>query len=234
MGGFFDKVVLEPLGNFFQRLADFLPNLLSSMIILGLGFLAAWVLRQAIQKLMGVLNTDRVCERVGLSRALEKGGIKETPSGIVGRVFYWLVIVVFTIMALYTLRIPAIANLLEKFFLYLPNLFVAVVLVIVGYLISNFVERAVLITSVNAGMKFSGLMGKGAKVGVLMLVVTMALEQLGIGKDTVVIAFSIVFGGVVFGFALAFGLGGRDIAREYLEKRFRGKKEEEKDELTHL
>ncbi len=234
MGGFFNKVVLEPLGSFFQRLADFLPNLLSSLIILGLGFLAAWGLRQAIQKLMQVLNTDRICERVGLTRALGKGGIKETPSGIVGKVFYWLVVIVFTIMALYTLRIPAIENLLEKFFLYLPNLFVAVILIIVGYLISNFVERAVLIASVNAGIRFSGLMGKGAKVGVLMLVVTMALEQLGIGKDTVVIAFSIVFGGVVFGFALAFGLGGKEIAREYLEKRFRGEKAEEKDELTHL
>jgi hypothetical protein len=63
----------------------------------------------------------------------------------------------------------------------------------------------------------------------------MALEQLGIGRETIVIAFAIIFGGIVLAFALAFGLGGRDAAKEYLEKKIKGDRgEDEKDEISHL
>ncbi|RMG02442.1 MAG: hypothetical protein D6726_07530 [Nitrospirae bacterium] len=234
MGTFFDKVFVEPLRGFFERIVEFLPNLLSSLIVLALGFLAGWLLRQGIEKLLQMIKTDHFCERAGISQALEKGGIKDTPTGLISRAFYYLVIFIFVIMALYTLKIPAIANLLEKFFLYLPNLFVAIILIIIGYILSNFFERAVLIASVNAGIQYSGFLGKGVKTAIILLTFTMALEQLGIGKETVVIAFAILFGGVVFGFSLAFGLAGKEIARDYLEKRFREKKEGDKDELKHL
>jgi len=66
-----------------------------------------------------------------------------------------------------------------------------------------------------------------------LLAVTMALEQLDIGRGTIVIAFAIIFGGIVLALAIAFGLGGRDIAKEYLEKKIKGE-EEKKDEISHL
>jgi hypothetical protein len=65
-----------------------------------------------------------------------------------------------------------------------------------------------------------------------MLALTMALEQLGIGKETIVIAFAVMFGGAVLALALAFGLGGKDIAKEYIEKKIKG--EEKKDNIEHL
>lgn len=101
-----------------------------------------------------------------------------------------------------------------------------------GYILSNFFGRAALIASVNAGIKVSGLIGKFVKFTVFMLAVTMALEQLGIRKETVIIAFAIVFGGIVFALAIAFGLGGKDMAKDYMEKRLF--KEEEKDDIEHL
>jgi hypothetical protein len=85
---------------------------------------------------------------------------------------------------------------------------------------------------VNAGIKLSGLIGKIVKLSVFLLALTMALEQLGIGRGTIVIAFSIILGGVVIALAIAFGLGGKDIAREYLEKKIRC--EEKKDDISHL
>jgi hypothetical protein len=81
-------------------------------------------------------------------------------------------------------------------------------------------------------MKVAGLVGKLVKRTVILLALTMALEQLGIGKETIVIAFAIILGGVVLALAIAFGLGGRDIAKEYLEKKIKG--EENKDDIHHL
>ncbi|MBM4135525.1 MAG: hypothetical protein FJ241_01685 [Nitrospira sp.] len=101
-----------------------------------------------------------------------------------------------------------------------------------GYLLSNFLSRDALIAAVNAGLKLSGLIGRFVELIIFLLAVTMALEQLDIGRGTIVIAFAIIFGGIVLALAIAFGLGGRDIAKEYLEKKIRG--EEKKDDISHL
>jgi uncharacterized protein YneF (UPF0154 family) len=87
---------------------------------------------------------------------------------------------------------------------------------------------------VNAGNRFAGLVARFVKYAILLLALTMALEQLGIGKETVVIAFAIIFGGVVLAFAVAFGLGGKNIARKYLEKQFKEKVKTDDDEIHHL
>jgi hypothetical protein len=128
--------------------------------------------------------------------------------------------------------VPAIERLLERLFLYLPNLFVAIIILLIGYLLSNFFGRAALIASVNAGLKASRLIGRFVKLTIFLLAATMALEQLGIGKETIIITFAIVFGGIVLALSIAFGLGGRHMAKEYLEKKVKG--EEKKDEISHL
>lgn len=135
-------------------------------------------------------------------------------------------------MAVRALQMPTIERLFERFLLYLPHVFVAAMILLFGYILSNFFGRAALIASVNAGIKVSGLIGKFVKFTVFMLDATMALEQLGIGRETVIIAFAIVFGGIVFALAIAFGLGGKDMAKDYMEKRLF--KEEEKDDIEHL
>lgn len=110
---------------------------------------------------------------------------------------------------------------------------VAAMILLFGYILSNFFGRAALIASVNAGIKVSGLIGKFVKFTVFMLAVTMALEQLGIRKETVIIAFAIVFGGIVFALAIAYGLGGKDMAKDYMEKRLFKEEEEEKDDIEN-
>ncbi len=102
-------------------------------------------------------------------------------------------------------------------------------------LIGNFLGRAALIASVNAGIKQSGLLSRAVKTTVVLFAFVMAMEQLGIGRQAVLAAFTIVFGGLVLALVLAFGLGGKDIARSLLEEKF--KKDETdrtKDEIKHL
>ena len=143
-----------------------------------------------------------------------------------------MTVISFFILSLRSLNVPVIERILERFILYLPNVFVATVILFFGYMLSNFLGRTALITAVNAGLKLSGLIGRFVKLTIFLLAVTMALEQLGIGRETIIISFAIIFGGIVLALATAFGLGGRDIAKEYLEKKIKG--DEKKDEISHL
>jgi hypothetical protein len=233
MRNLFDKIITEPLKDFFQRIIEFLPNLLSALIIFILGLILAWVIKVIIVRISKVMRLDRLFSKIGLTGPLEKIGLKEAPAKMVGRMFYWLIVILFAAIALYALKVPAIEDFLGKFLLYLPNLFIAAVLLIIGYMLGNFLARATLIASVNAGIKFSGLLSKGVKTLIILFAFVMALEQLGIGRGTVVAGFIILFGGLVLALSLAFGLGGKDIAREYLEKKFK-KEAEKKDDLKHV
>jgi hypothetical protein len=228
-----DAILTVPLKDFLQRLVAFLPNLLSSLIIFVLGLVLGWFLKKIIVKIAKLFKADHFCAKFGVTEACEKIGIKGLPSQFIGRIFYWLVVIIFTIIALYTLKVPAIENVLEQFVLYLPNIFIAALLIIAGYLLGNFLGRTILIAAVNAGMRFAGLLARGVKILIFVFAFAMALEQLGIGRNIVVVAFAILFSGIVFALALAFGLGGKDIARDYLEKRFK-EDEEEKDDIQHL
>ena len=228
-----EHILTEPLKDFLQRLVAFMPNLLTCLIIFVFGFIAAWIVKYIVSKIANLLRVDRFCAKVGITETFGKVGIKEPPARLLSRIFYWLVVIIFVIIALYTLKVPAIEVLLEKFFLYLPDLFVAALLIIVGYILGNFLGRTALIASVNAGVKFSRLLGKGVKAVVVLLALVMALEQLGIGSGTVIVAFTVQFGGFVFALSLSFGLGGKDIARQYLEGKVKGESEE-KDDLTHV
>ena len=231
MRDIFERLISEPLEGFLERFIQFLPNLISSILLLVTGLFAGWLTKKAFCRLFRILKVDEFSERYGINNIFIKGGIKDKPSSLAGRITGWLVFFIFLIISLSTLNVPAIERLLERFFLYLPNLFVAIIILLIGYLLSNFFGRAALIASVNAGLKASGLIGRFIKLTIFLLAATMSLEQLGIGRDTIIIAFAIVFGGIVLALSIAFGLGGRDIAKDYLEKKL---KDEEKDEIEHL
>ncbi|MBI5025337.1 MAG: hypothetical protein HZC12_01130 [Nitrospirae bacterium] len=226
------RIVIEPSNRFFDKVLEFLPHLLMAILILITGIILAMILKGLFSRFFRVINLDRFSERAGLMEMLRKGGIKESASNLLAKIIGWLTIVVFIILSVRALDVPAVERILEKFFLYMPNIFVAALILFFGYLLSNFFGRAALIASVNAGLKVSGLIGKLVKITVFLLSITMALEQLGIGRGTIVVTFAIVFGGIVLALAIAFGLGGKDVAREYLEKKLRG--EEEKDDIEHL
>ena len=228
----FERVIAEPLERFYEKILQFLPDFMTFLLLIIIGVVLWAVLRMVFLRFFRAVKLDKRFERFGMEEVLGKGGITEPLSVLLSRIVGWITMFVFVIIALRALDIPSIERLLEGFFLYLPNVVVAALILFFGYFLSNFLGRAALITAVNAGIRLSGLIGRCVRLTVFVLAVTMALEQLGIGRETIIIAFAIIFGGVVLSLALAFGLGGRDIAREYLEKKVRG--EERKDEINHL
>jgi hypothetical protein len=228
-----NKIFLEPFNEFVTMLASFLPNMLSAIVVLLLGLVLCKIFNKFAQKTLSIISADKFFHRVGIDNLLEKGGIKETPSDLIVKLSFWILVIFFSTLALYTLNVPAIGVLLQKFLIYLPNFFISVLIILIGFLVSNFVETTVLIASVNSGIKFAKLLSRGVKLTIILLASTMALEQLGIGHDTVLVAFTLVFGGVIFAISLAFGLGGKDMAMKYLEKKLAGG-DEEGNGIKHL
>ena len=228
-----ERIMVEPFEKFYEKLLVFLPNLITSFILLILGILLGIFVKWACNRIFRAMNLDGLSTKLGMSDALSRSGIKDSLSVIVSRVLKWLTIVTFIIVAMQNLSIPTVEHLIDRMFLYLPNIFIAALILILGYILGNFLGRAAIIASVNAGMASAGLIGKAVKFTVFLLSCTMALEQLGIGKDTIVIAFAIVFGGIVFAFSIAFGLGGKDIAGDFLRRKMQ-KSRKEDDEIDHL
>ena len=228
-----ERIMVEPFEKFYEKLLVFLPNLITSLILLIVGILLGIFVKWVFNRIFRAMNLDGLSTKLGMSDALSRSGIKDPLSVMVSRVLKWLTIVTFIIVAMQNLSIPTVEHLIDRMFLYLPNIFIAALILILGYILGNFLGRAAIIASVNAGMASAGLIGKAVKLTVFLLSCTMALEQLGIGKDTIVIAFAIVFGGIVFAFSMAFGLGGKDIAGDFLRRKMKEPKNKE-DEIKHL
>lgn len=227
-----DNLFIEPFQRFIKGIADFLPSLLTGMVIIIVGIIVAWILRVILIRISVFLKIDKLSSRMGIMQILQKSGYKEPLSKIIGQIIYWIVLFSFIIIGLDALKLPAVEDLLTEFLLYMPNIIVAFVIIVVGYMLGNFLGRAALIASVNAGLPVSGLVGKFVKFTVFIMAATMALELLGIGEDTVLIAFSVVFGGVVLALAIAFGIGGRDAAKYYIDRMLSEKKDE--DDIHHI
>jgi hypothetical protein len=226
------RIIIEPLDKFLQRLLQFLPEIFISILIFISGIVLGLILKFIFFRFLRAVKLDKFSERSGVVEMMQKAGVKEPLSLVISRLISWITIVSFSILSLRSLNVPVIERILEKFLLYLPNVFIAALILFLGYLLSNFFGRAALIASVNAGIKLSGLIGRFVKLAIFLLTLTMALEQLGIGRETMVIAFAIIFGGIVLAFAIAFGFGGRDIAKDYIEKKIKG--EERKNDISHL
>ena len=117
---------------------------------------------------------------------------------------------------------------------FLPPLFTAALILLVGWLVANFLSQGVLIAAVNARLPEARLVARGVYWSVVLFSVATALTHVGIGKEMVLVAFGITFGGLVFALALAFGLGGRAVARHIIERRLRRESPPPQERITQL
>ena len=115
------------------------------------------------------------------------------------------------------LQVPGLQVQISRLFRFLPEIFVAMVILFLGLVLANFLSRAALLASVNAGLRAARILSWSIRFVIWILAITMALEELGLARQTVIAAFSIVFGASMLGLAIAFGLGGKDLARQMLD-----------------
>jgi hypothetical protein len=228
--------IVASFNKFLGKVATFLPNLLAMITILIIGFITAWVIKTILLRFLKAIQFDRVSERWGLTHVLSRGGMAYSPASLVSRFFYWVIVLITLILGINALEVAATQNFIAQFFSYLPNLFAAVIILVIGYLIAIFLGQAALIAAVNAQMESAKLLSRSVRWFIIILSLTMALYHLGIAEKVIVAAFSITFGGIVLALAIAFGWGGRDLAKDFLERIYRTKqkKDEESDRISHI
>jgi O-antigen/teichoic acid export membrane protein len=171
-----------------------------------------------------------------LVEVLSKGGVTYSPASLLSRFFYWVIVLITLIMGINALDVPATQNFIAHFFNYLPHLFAAILILIVGYLIAIFLGQAALIAAVNAQMETARLLGRSVRWFIIILSLTMALYHLGIAEKVIIAAFSVIFGGIVLALAIAFGWGGRELAKDFLERLYKKKEKngEKGDHISHI
>ncbi|MDH4082296.1 MAG: hypothetical protein OEV99_05165 [Nitrospira sp.] len=235
MNDLWGDAMMAAFQDMMKRVAVFLPKLLALFSFILLGIILAWVLKLALQRLLQAVRVDVLSERWGVQATLAKSGFKQPLSQIVGRLAFWMVFVLFVFMGVDALDLPATAALMGHLLGFFPSLVTASLLLLVGVLLGNFLGEATLIAMVNAQIHEARLIANCVRWGVFLFTISMVLTQLGIAKEVVVSAFSIILGGVVLALSIAIGLGGRNIARDALERRWRkAKDKEERDEMAHL
>ncbi len=226
----------SPFVLFWEKLKILGAKILDFLLIVVLGFVIAWILKLVVREALKAIKFDSLCYRIGLSSALARANVKRTPSEITGLILYWVVIFLVILISLSTLNVTAVDQMASSFLVYLPRFLIAVLVLIFGYLLAGFVGRAVLIALVNAQVKSAKPISVAVHALILILFLAMGIEQLGIAKGVVVATFSILFGGAVLALAIAFGLGGKDMAKDFLEKKVRSSGESKKkpDEFSHI
>jgi len=227
------EAMLEAFRETTLRIAHVLPRLLALLTFLALGLAAGFLAKFLVLRVLRAFRFDALCERSGLGFSLAKAGTKQSVSNLVGRLSFWLVFLLFAFMGIDALDLTATANVMSAIIGFLPDMLAAALLLLSGVLLAKFIAEAALIATVNAQIQEARIIANFIRWGVLLLTASMVLTQLRIAKEIVLAAFSITFGGIVLALAIAVGLGGRNIAKDVLEQRFRRKKIEP-DEISHI
>jgi hypothetical protein len=232
------EIIITELTQALQDLAagfaHYLPRMVVMLIVAFAGWVVAYVLKVLVRSILRLTKFSKLSENAGATQLLHQAALPSSTE-LLSRFVFWVAWIGFILLGVSVLGIVGLQDYIARFFLFLPRLFVALLILFFGLLAANFVSRAALLAAVNANFRSSRLLSISIRIVVSIFALSMVFEVLGIAEQTMLIAFGTAFGAVMLGLAIAFGIGGKDLAREFLERRLAaGKKEEKEDELSPL
>jgi hypothetical protein len=195
-----------------KQIVGFLPRLFAGVGILLAGFAIAKIVEHGTDAALRRIGFNRWMQDGGVTEALERAGTRLEASSVLAKLVFWTVMLLVILLAADALGVQAVNTLFGELVGYIPNVIAAVVVLVLGILLGEFVKDLVL---ASAGALPGGhTLARSAKVAVILLAVFMALEQLDIAQDIVLVFFIAVVGAAALAAGIAFGLGGREIAAE--------------------
>ena len=198
-----------------------LPEILLAVILLFAGWLFAKIVRRLAIRFLRAIRFDVLAERAGIEDFLLQGGVKYTTVTLLGATFYWMILLGIFVVLLDSLGVPAAGELFARMVNYLPNVLLAVGILVFGSLLARILGGVVYTYLNNIGSSAAEPVGAVARFAVLAFVLFMAAEQLAIQSQVLVSAFQIAFAALCFALALAFGLGGREWAAAVMNRYIR-------------
>ena len=195
----------------------FVPKLLGALVILLVGWLLAKAVEALVTRGLRAVRFDAVAQRAEIDEFLDAAGVRMNPAAVVGKLAYWFLLLIFIGAAFNTFGLTQVNAVINQIIAYLPNVAVALVVLLVGALLATFAGNLVRGASGSARVGDPGLLAGLARAAVLGFAVLVALNQLQIGAAIVNTLFMALVGAIALAAALAFGLGGRDVAGRILE-----------------
>jgi small-conductance mechanosensitive channel len=210
------ELIHSALNNLITGSIGFLPKLLTTVLILLIGWLIARLVASIVQRLAERLHLENLLERTGVNAGFKRAEFKRTGSEIVAALLFWIIFLNFILVGLENLGLEAAIVPLRNLIAFLPRLLAALATFTVGMLLAQFLGRAAQAAMSGMGVDFHEEVGQGVNILLIIMVVIVVLEQLGIDATVLTTVFTNVLTIIVAGLALAFGLGGRDVARKLL------------------
>ena len=195
-----------------------LPDLAMALLLLIAGWLVAKLVRRLAVRALRALRVDELAERAGFDDFLVQGGVEVTTVTLIASTVYWLILAGVFVALLEALGLPTAGLLLARLSAFVPNLVLAIGILVFGSLLSRVVGGLIFSYLSNIGSAAAEPIGALARYALLVFVLFMAAEQLAIQTTVLVSAFQIAFAAVCLAAALAFGLGGRDWAAHVISR----------------
>lgn len=211
LAGSFQDIGIEVL--------NFLPNLIVGIIIFVLGWVIGAVLGRLVERVVHMLNVDWALRTTGISEVVEKAGFRADAGAFIGGLVKWFIIIVFLVATLDVLGLEQVNLFLQEAVLvYLPQVIVAVLILVVGAVLAEVVQRMVIGGARAAGVKTANFLGRVSKWVIWVIAILAALFQLGIAAPLVQTLFTGLVIALSLAIGLAFGLGGQDAAARYIDR----------------
>ena len=207
--------IKQSLQNGLDNLIGFIPNLIGFLVLLLVGYIVAKVVAGVVRKLLQKIGLDKQLHESDANKYVDRVLPGASPSNGIARVVFWLIFVFFLFAAIGALKIPAVTTFMNQVLAYLPNVIAAILIFVVAALIAGAVAAGV--TKLMGDTPTGKIVASIVPALVMVIAMFMILNQLKIAEEIVSIAFAATMGALALGLALAFGLGGRDVARRLLE-----------------
>ena len=213
-----DTFILGSVKDMFTTVTGYLPTLLTVLGILVVGLVTARVTSKLVARLFKEIYFDTVCHHLGLAGVLRKGGIKKTPSEVIGCLLYWVIMIMVLTTSVKVFGLTLVDDMLNRLFSYVPSVIGAVFVLIFGMILGNFISTVVKVVASNTEIPRPDIMGMLTKYAIVIFAVTIFIHEIGLGVLLTGTSINIIFGSVCLALAISFGLGGRDTAARYIDK----------------
>lgn len=211
--------VASIVANSLASLGTYLPQFLAGLILLLIGLAVAALLKEVVLRFLAFLKVEEWIGGVTdwFKQVKSEGAVRgRVWPNLLGELVRWTVVILFLVPAAETWGLPKVTELLNQFLLYVPNVFVAVVIGFIGIVVANLVSEIVKHASRGLGGTSSNLLSTTARYALFFFTTLVVLNQLGIAADLVRILFTGIVAMLAIAGGLAFGLGGQEGARKVL------------------
>jgi hypothetical protein len=194
-----------------------IPRIIGFAVVLIVGWIISSLLARGVEALLHAVKFNDLARRSGFADFVQKMGVRDDSSGVIASIVKWFVRLITLVVAFDMLGLPAVSNVLQQLLLWLPNLVVALVVLVIGGLAANGLSQLVRGTTAQAGFTNPDMLATVAKVAVWGFAIVVAVNQLGIATTLINTLLIGIVGAFSIAFGLAFGLGGRDRAAQMLD-----------------